>query len=171
MPYITNDGKSLPINSSFTIGETDYPPSWLRRASEQAKTELGIQWVEPPESEFKDGRYWNNSVGADGSVSVTPRSVESIREVIIRDAKKNANSALKESDWQVIAKLERGREVPQDWADYRSAVLAECARIEEEATAADFDSIQELEPNWPESPDQKAQRLRDEAARELITEE
>jgi len=59
--------------------------------------------------------------------------------------KETANSLLAPTDWQVIAKAERDREVDSDVATYRAAVISKCAAIETAITnAADFDAFKAL---------------------------
>jgi len=59
--------------------------------------------------------------------------------------KETANSLLAPTDWQVIAKAERDREVDSDVATYRAAVISKCAAIETAITnAADLDAFKAL---------------------------
>ncbi len=161
MPYQTTDGNTLPLDRSFTLGGTDYPATWLRTASEEEKQSLGVEWVDPPQ--FKDERFYSNEVHPDGTVTSHPKDPVALRAQIIQRAKANARAHLEGSDWQIISQVERGRPVPEDWAAYRAAVIAECDRIEAEATAANFDALQLIQENWPENPDEKEQRLAREA--------
>jgi hypothetical protein len=63
----------------------------------------------------------------------------------IAKTKETANSLLAPTDWQVIAKSERDREVDSDVATYRAAVITKCATIETAITnAADLDAFKAL---------------------------
>ena len=49
------------------------------------------------------------------------------------------------TDWQVIAKSERARDIDSDVATYRAAVISKCASIETAITnAADLDAFKAL---------------------------
>ena len=50
---------------------------------------------------------------------------------------------------------EEERPVPTDWAEYRATVRVECNRLEEEIAASTFESIQEIQQNYPRDPDFK----------------
>ena len=57
---------------------------------------------------------------------------------------------LANSDWQVIASVERSRPVPEDASQYRSDIIAECARLEEQfSTAESYEAIDAIQQNWP----------------------
>jgi hypothetical protein len=153
MPYITAEGRTLPSNTGFTLGDFNYPSNWLQCATPEAIESLGLTWVDPPK--FKDERWWRNVV-RDGEVTSTPIPLEQLKERETRNAKKTAGAMLIGSDWMVIRSVdEEERPVPIEWAEYREAVRAECNRLEEEITAADFEGIQSIEQSWPNDPDFK----------------
>ena len=61
------------------------------------------------------------------------------------------------SDWQVIAKTERGREIPEDVSQYRADIIAECARLEEQfSTAESYEAIDAIQQNWPLTEEEQA---------------
>ena len=163
MAYKTQSGKHLSENQAFSLGGVDYPPGWLSRASESDKASIGLSEVPDPRSSFKDSKFYINSITAEGESVSIPRDLDSIRAELISHAKTNANSLLSGSDWQEIAKFARGREIPEDWAAYRAAVISECERYESEVLAADFNSIQGVLQSWPLNPDEEARRLAMEA--------
>ena len=77
----------------------------------------------------------------DGKEVVT----KGIKSQWITKTKETANSLLAPTDWQVIAKAERDREVDSDVATYRAAVISKCAAIETAITnAADFNAFKAL---------------------------
>ena len=126
MGYKTSDGRNLPLDRAFTLNDISYPANWLRVASADDKAAIGVEWVDAPELKFKDKKYYNNTVSSEGEVTSTPKDLDQIKADRIGYAKLTANARLSGSDWQVIAKAERGREIPEDWAAYRTAVIAEC---------------------------------------------
>jgi hypothetical protein len=158
MGYKTLDGRNLPLDRAFTLNDISYPANWLRVASADDKAAIGVEWVDAPELKFKDKKYYNNTVSPEGEVTSTPKDLDQIKADRIGYAKLTANTQLSGSDWQVIAQAERGREIPEDWAAYRTAVIAECERYEAEVAAADFEGIQKVRENWPLNPVEQAEK-------------
>jgi len=121
-----------------------------------------VQQVKP------DDKFYYSSQNIDGSWTSTAKNLDDVNEVDddgnarldadgnqlvtkglksnwIAKTKETANSLLAPTDWQVIAKSERDREVDSDVATYRAAVIAKCAAIETAITnAADFDAFKAL---------------------------
>ena len=82
----------------------------------------------------------------------------------IAQAKDTAGKMLAQSDWMVIASVERSRVVADDWAEYRAAVIAEADRLEQQySTAESYEAIDAIVQNWPINPDEQAERDRIEA--------
>ncbi len=169
MGYKTLDGRNLPLDRAFTLNDISYPANWLRVASADDKATIGVEWVDAPELKFKDKKYYNNSVSPEGEVTSTPKDLDQIKADRIGYAKLTANARLSGSDWQVIAKAERGREIPEDWAAYRTAVIAECERYEAEVEAADFEGIQKVREDWPLNPVEQAAKDKREAEEQELT--
>ena len=164
MPYKTTDGRIIQSDVAFTLGDISYPATWIRNASEAEKEAIGLTWQDPPETQFKDSRFYDNHVATDGTVTSTPKDVEQLKANLVGDAKRTANTLLDGSDWMVSANHERGRLMSEEWADYRADVLAECARLEEAYLAAtDIEALLEVKANWPINPDEQAERDRMEA--------
>ena len=136
MPYVTTEGRALPLDKSFSHNNKSFGATWLRLSTPEQKEAEGISWetaVEPP-------------------VVRAPLEDEKANEIIA--AKANAGQLLSSSDWQVLASVERSRLIPNEWAEFRAAVIAECERIEEAVSAADsYESLDSVEKNWPASPD------------------
>ena len=57
---------------------------------------------------------------------------------------------LKNTDWYYIRKSDTGEEVPSEIQEYRDGVRDEQVRLEVAYIEADFESIQEIETNWPD---------------------
>ena len=169
MGYKTSDGRNLPLDRAFTLNDISYPANWLRVASADDKATIGVEWVDAPELKFKDKKYYNNTVSSEGEVTSTPKDLDQIKADRIGYAKLTANARLSGSDWQVIAKAERGREIPEDCAAYRTAVIAECERYEAEVAAADFEGIQKVRENWPLDPVEQAEKDKREAEEQELT--
>ena len=164
MPFKTTDGRTIQPDRAFTLGDISYPANWIRNASEAEKEAIGLTWQDPPETQFKDSRFYDNHVAPDGTVTSTPKDVEQTKARMVGDAKRTANALLSGSDWQVLAHHERGRLMSEPWADYRADVVAECAKQEAAIEAAEgIEALLEVKANWPENPDEQAERDRMEA--------
>jgi len=146
MPYITKEGRVLPQDKAFSHNNISFPANWLRASSAADKEAQGFSWVAPEEPPVV--RAPLDREKADG---------------IVR-AKDTAGKMLAGSDWMQIAKIERNREVAEDWAEYRAAVIAEADRLEQQySTAESYEAIDAIVQNWPINPDEQAERDRMEA--------
>ena len=86
--------------------------------------------------------------------------------------KDTAGKLLAQSDWMVIASVERSRVVADDWAEYRAAVIAEADRLEGQySTAASYEALDAIVQNWPINPDEQAELDRIEAEEAAAKEE
>ncbi len=146
MPYTTQEGRGLPLDKAFTHNNISFPANWLRLSTPADKEAQGISWVAPEEPPVV--RAPLDREKADG----------------IARAKDNAGRMLAQSDWMVIASVERDRVVADDWAEYRAAVIAEADRLEGQySTAEGYEAIDAIVQNWPLDPNQQAERDRTEA--------
>ena len=92
-----------------------------------------------------DDKFYVSSANADGSWTSTAKSLDNLKSQWIAKTKEAANKLLALTDWQVIAKAERDRDIDTDVATYRAAVLSKCASIETAITnAADLDAFKAL---------------------------
>lgn len=97
-----------------------------------------------PDNKF----YYVSSPSVDGSWGAIPKNTDDVTETVdgkkvvtlglksqwIAKTKETANSLLAPTDWQVIAKAERDREVDSDVATYRAAVITACTAIKKAIT-------------------------------------
>jgi hypothetical protein len=143
MPYITQEGRALPLDKSFTLNSISFPANWLRLSTPADKEAQGISWVTPEEP------------------PVVRAPLEREKSDGIVRAKDTAGKLLAQSDWMVIASVERDRVVADDWAEYRAAVIAEANRLEGQySTAESYEAIDAIVQNWPLDPNQQAERDR-----------
>ena len=141
MPYTTTEGRALPLDKAFTHNNISFPANWLRVSTPTDKEAQGISWVTPEEP----------------PVVRAPLDREK-SDGIVR-AKDTAGKMLAQSDWMVIASVERSRVVADDWAEYRAAVIAEADRLEGQYSAAEnYEAIDAIQQNWPLNPDEQAER-------------
>ena len=154
MPYTTQEGRALPMDKAFNHNNISFPANWLRLSTPADKDAQGISWVTPEEP------------------PVVRAPLEREKSDGIAQAKDTAGKMLAQSDWMVIASVERSRVVADDWAEYRAAVIAEADRLEGEYNAAEsYEAIDAIVQNWPINPDEQAERDRMEAEEAAAEEE
>ena len=146
MPYVTQEGRVLVLDKAFSLNNISFPANWLRLSTPADKEAQGISWVTPEEP------------------PVVRAPVEREKSDGIARAKDTAGKLLAQSDWMQIAKIERNREVAQEWAEYRAAVIAEADRLEGEYNAAaTYTDLDLIKQEWPLDPNVKSERDRMEA--------
>lgn len=173
------DNKPLALDTAFTHGGISYPANWLRLASPEERAAIGITEVADPES-YDDRFYWgvnspkllNDREESDeqgnplyvkvlGEVNGQPAMVDSSERLVTKglksqwaaQIKNTANKLLSATDWMELRKLTRNIDVPTVIAQYRAAVLVECARLEAAIdAAADVDAFIAVvtAQQWPE---------------------
>ena len=154
MSYITAEGRALPLDKAFTHNNISFPANWLRVSTPADKEAQGISWVTPEEP------------------PVVRAPLEREKSDGIARAKDTAGKMLAGSDWMQIAKIERNREVAQEWAEYRAAVIAEADRLEGQySTAESYEAIDAIQQNWPLNPDEQAEFDQIEAEKAAAKEE
>ena len=154
MPYVTTEGRALPLDKAFSHNNISFPANWLRVSTPADKEAQGISWVTPEEP------------------PVVRAPLEREKSDGIARAKDTAGKMLAQSDWMVIASVERSRVVADDWAEYRAAVIAEADRLESQySAAASYEAIDAIVQNWPINPDEQAERDRIEAEEAAAKEE
>ena len=120
------NGNTLPLDVPFTVGDINYPANWLRYATTDEKTAIGITEVADPDP--IDGRFYN----ADGSAksltdtTATFNGVEhtepGVKTVMINYEKKQAAVLLAKYDWQVVRKTEKGTAMDSAVVTYRDGI-------------------------------------------------
>ena len=163
--YYANDRK-LPLDQGFTLNEISYPANWLRLASSDAKEAVGIEWRADPSLKFKNEKFYYNRV-ENGEVISTPKDLDGLKRGMTADANRTAHSLLSGSDWMVVRQQEAGVGLLPQWGEYRTAVRAEANRQCDHINAApNIESLETVNPKWPEDPDYVAERERREADEE-----
>jgi hypothetical protein len=150
------NGNTLPIDRGFTHNEITYPRQWLRQASEEDKTALGITWEADP-VRHDDRYYWNGELDnpkaledvdavdedcnplwvqeydavTESMVDTTERLVtKGLKSNMISQVKRTANTMLAQTDWYVIRKAEKKGAIPVDVVAERDYVVTESDRLE-----------------------------------------
>lgn len=142
MPYITQEGRALPLDKSFTLNSISFPANWLRLSTPSDKEAQGISWVTPEEP------------------PVVRAPLDREKSNGIARAKDTAWKLLHPSDWRELP----DKNMPEDWAAYRAGVVAECQRLEGEyALVESYEDFDKIKQEWPIDPNEQAERDRMEA--------
>jgi hypothetical protein len=169
MSFLINE-KPLSVDAPFTDAEgNQYPANWLRLASLEEKTAIGITEVADVDMNFDNRFYWakdlpkaledKEEVSADGkplyvqvlgTVDGKPAMVDSTKRLVTKGLKSiftdqvrhSAYSILLQTDWAVVRKAERAIEIPADITTYRADVLATLDDLE--SAIAGVTTVEEL---------------------------
>jgi hypothetical protein len=174
------NGNTLPLDRPFSHNGVNYPANWLRLSSPAEKTALGITEQEDEVVSYDDRFYWgpNNpkllndreEEDEDGNplyVKVLgtdedgePVMVDSEERLVtkglksqwVSQVKDTANKMLTPTDWYIVRKYEKSVAIPTEVKTFRTAVRAECERLETAITATT--TVEELievvtNQNWP----------------------
>ena len=134
------DGSPLAVDVAFTTSDgTQYPANWLRLASADEKTALGITEV-ADDPTFDSRFYWGNGTAktltdtnevdengdpvldADGNQVVTL----GVKSVLKAQEKATAGSLLAKYDWYVVRKAEKSTAIPTAITTYRDGLRTAC---------------------------------------------
>jgi len=128
--------KTIQLDTPFTHNDIQYPANWIRLASEEDKSAIGLVW-EADAVRADDRFYW------DGNIN-NPKALEDVIETVdgkeyttkglksnfIAQVKTTASSILAQTDWMVIRKAERNVDIPTSVATYRASVVAKATELE-----------------------------------------
>lgn len=120
--FVTDDGRSIPLDAPFTLNENQYPANWLRLASEKEKEAIGIRWK--PDPEPVDHRfYWDTGI---------PKDLAALKTQWVEQQKQTAGSLLNSTDWYVTRSVESKVSVPKEVSSKRAAIRTACNKREEQ---------------------------------------
>ena len=125
------------MDKPFSLEGVSFAANFLRISSGEEKAAIGLEWI----------------VSEPAPVVRAPLDREKADG--IARAKHTAWNMMHPSDWRKLP----GNEMPDDWAAYRAAVVAECQRLEGEYNAAaTYTDIDLIKQNWPINPNEVAAR-------------
>ena len=148
--------KTIQLDTPFTHNDIQYPANWIRLASEEDKSAIGMTW-EADAVRADDRFYW------DGNIS-NPKALEDVTETVdekeyttkglksnfIAQIKTTAGSILAQTDWMVIRKAERNVDIPSAVATYRASVVAKATELETSISAvATVEQLIALDLSFP----------------------
>ena len=150
--------KTIQLDTPFTHNDIQYPSNWIRLASEEDKSAIGMTW-EADAVRADDRYYWGGDINNPkaledkeesdengnplyvkvlGVVDGKPAMVDSDKRLVTKGLKSNfiaqvkttAGSILAQTDWMVIRKAERNVDIPSSVATYRASVVAKATELE-----------------------------------------
>jgi len=150
--------KTIQLDTPFTHNDIQYPANWIRLASGEDKSAIGLVW-EADAVRADDRYYWGGDINTPkaledkeesdengnplyvkvlGVVDGKPAMVDSTERLVTKGLKSNfiaqvkttAGSILAQTDWMVIRKAERNVDIPSSVATYRSSVVAKATELE-----------------------------------------
>lgn len=150
--------KTIQLDTPFTHNDIQYPANWVRLASEEDKSAIGMTW-EADAIRADDRYYWGGDINNPkaledkeesdengnplyvkvlGVVDGKPAMVDSTERLVTKGLKSNfiaqvkntAGSILAQTDWMVIRKTERNVDIPSSVATYRASVVAKATELE-----------------------------------------
>jgi hypothetical protein len=103
------DGKPLGPDRAFTHDGIQYPSNWLRLASPEERSAIGITEVPDPEP-YDQRFYWGPDLPKDHAELVQQWSDQT---------RTTANTLLAPTDWMVVREADNGTPVPYDIKELR----------------------------------------------------
>ena len=129
------DNKPLSYDRAFSHNGIQYPSNWLRLASLEEKTAIGITEV-ANDPTYDQRFYW----GVDN-----PKDLADLKTQWKATQSQICDSLLTPSDWRVTRAAELGQAVASAWLTYRGAVRSACNTRQTEINAvADVPALIEL---------------------------
>jgi hypothetical protein len=150
MPWKYNDrvikaGKAWSDNNGI-----QHPSNWMVW-SDAEKVSRGLVWEDDPVKASFDSRFYlsaNKPKALDDSIQINPITSVTITDELglpiysygLKTQYKNetnqtAYSLLQDSDWMIIANVERSRAIPASVSDYRTAIVASSQTIKTKISA------------------------------------
>ena len=138
------DGKSLPLDVTFSHNDINYPANWLRLSTADEKKAIGISEVSDPTN--YDGRFYNLDGSAKSLVDIDATYEEDdpdgtyskgdliknpdgtqlvyygVKSTLIETERGVINSLLEQYDWYVTRKSEKGTAIPDSIVTFRDGV-------------------------------------------------
>jgi hypothetical protein len=128
--------KTIQLDTPFTHNGIQYPANWIRLASEEDKSAIGLVWEDDP-VRADDRFYWDGNINNPKALEDVTETVEGkeyttkgLKSNFITQVKTTAGSILSQTDWMVIRKAERNVDIPTSIITYRSSVVAKVDELE-----------------------------------------
>lgn len=144
MPFKIND-RTIPLDTPFTHDGLQYPANWIRLASEEDKSAIGLVW-EPDPVLADDRFYWNGDINNPKALEdVTDENgnvATGLKSQFIAQVKSQAASLLAPTDWKVIRAAEGGKALDDETKAARAAIRTKSDELEAQIKACN--TVEEL---------------------------
>ena len=161
MFYCTSTGQYIQENTAFTLIGIQYPSNWLNYATTEEKSAIGLEEVIATNSKGDDRYYWVSETlnGPELTYINTPKQLHNDANGTVGlvttcsdQINTTAYTLMLPTDWMIIRKSERGIDVPENVANNRLAIIAECGRLLDAIN--NITTVEELidvmnSQNWP----------------------
>jgi hypothetical protein len=141
-----HNGRVISVGKAWTSDDnTKYPRQWGNLTDAEKKS-ASLVWEDDPVVESFDSRfYWAkdverkladvNVVDVDGKAVTDPltgkqRVQLGLKSIWVAKIKRTTNNKLKESDWEITRKAEKGTAIASATTTYRDKVRTACDTIE-----------------------------------------
>ena len=115
------NGNPLPLDTAFEANGTLYPANWLRLASPNERSAIGI--TEVPDPPYYDQRfYW----GYTASGTLIPKDHTQLVETWTDTTRQTANTLLAPTDWTIVREVDNGTPVSSGLKAWRQQVRYAC---------------------------------------------
>jgi hypothetical protein len=167
MPYKIGN-KTIPLDTPFTTEDgVQRPANWIRLATEEEKSAIGLVWEADIDMNFDNRFYWSKDlpkaledkleVKEDGYPlmvqkynPVTEAMEDTDKQVVTKGLKSNfiaqvkqtAGSILAQTDWMVTRKADIGTDIPASVVAYRASIRAKADELE--ASISAVTSVEQL---------------------------
>jgi hypothetical protein len=167
MPYKIGN-KTIPLDTPFTTEDgVQRPANWIRLATEEEKSAIGLVWEADVDMNFDNRFYWSKDLPKaledkletkeDGSPlmvqtynPVTEQMEDTDKQVVtkglksqfIAQVKQTAGSILAQTDWMVTRKADIGTDIPASVVAYRASIRAKADELE--ASISAVTSVEQL---------------------------
>jgi hypothetical protein len=139
----TLNGSTLQLDTPFTDANgTQYPANWLRLATPEERTAIGIAEIADPEP-YDDRYYWG--VG-------NPKDLDQCKTILIAQVKQIAASLLAPTDWKVVRFIESAAPIGTAVTAYREDIRNDSNNNEAAINACTtVDELAALQLTWTEN--------------------
>jgi hypothetical protein len=160
MPYKIGN-KTIPLDTPFNTEDgVQRPANWIRLATEEEKSAIGLVWEADADMNFDNRFYWSKDlpkaledreeIDQDGNPMfvkiydpVTESMVDSTERLVTKGLKSNfiaqvkqtAGSILAQTDWMVTRKADIGTDIPASVVAYRASIRTKADELEASITA------------------------------------
>jgi len=145
-----HNGNQINVGSSWTDKNGfKHPSNWESAWSDEDKKTWDIAWTDDVDNSFDNRFYWSKGVAKklddedatdESGKKLTDENgkqiiVQGLKTIWINITKKQANTLLANTDWEITRKAEKGTEIKTETTVFRDKVRTACDSIETKINA------------------------------------